>query len=272
MGFTADDRKKLDAVFAKVNTVSDSLGTYQTVLKKAVEIIDKQARHICALNSQINITNYRLDAQNQYNRRESMRALKLNPAVNGSDAVKIMMDIAEEIEAKATNKDGTKVKINLTEDQIQRCHFLSDKKDKVICKFIPYKTRMKILLNKRIINGAKTGKFKDVFITEDLTPMRSRLIWYMKEKCTTKFTKLHTRNGVIRVKKEGQDSDSDPWLRISNPDELFPHLDDDDVFDWKLFNKDLHDFKLLPDIPEPDFLDGLLEALKENNDDGNEDE
>ena len=115
-------------------------------------------------------------------------------------------------------------------------------------------------------------KFKDVFITGDLTPMRSRLIWYMKEKCTTKFTKLHTRNGVIRVKKEGQDSDSDPWLRISNPDELFPHLDDDDVFDWKLFNKDLHDFKLLPDIPEPDFLDGLLEALKENNDDDNEDE
>ena len=97
MGFTADDRKQLQAVFTKIDAVSDSMGTYQTVLKKVVGIIDKQARHICALNSYVNVTNYRLDAQNQYNRRESLRALNLNPAINGSDAVKIMMDIAAKI-------------------------------------------------------------------------------------------------------------------------------------------------------------------------------
>ena len=42
MGFTAEDRKQLEVVFSKV----DSLGTFQTVLTKAVEIIDQQAKHI----------------------------------------------------------------------------------------------------------------------------------------------------------------------------------------------------------------------------------
>ena len=255
-----------------MESIGDSVDVFQSVLTKAIQIIDTQAKHICFLNSQINVSNYRTDAQQQYNRMESLRAINLNPAVNGNDAVKIMMDIAKEIEAKATDDSGNKVTVGLTEDHIQRCHFLGDKKNKLICKFIPYKMRMKILLNKKVINGAKTSKFKDVFICEDLTPMRNRLVWYIKQKCKTKFTKLHTRNGVIRVKKEGHESDSDPWLRISNPDELFPHLDPDDVFDIELFNKDLHGFKLLPDIPEPNFLDELLEELKTNNDDDEDDD
>ena len=62
-------------------------------------------------------------------------------------------------------------------------------------------------------------------------------------------------------------------MKISNPDDLFKHLDEDDVFDIELFNKDLHGFQLLPDIPEPNFLDDLLQTLNEiNNDDGDEDE
>ena len=267
MGFTNEDRQKLNLVFTKIESIGDSVDVFQSVLTKAIQIIDTQAKHICFLNSQINVSNYRMDAQQQYNRMESLRAINLDPAVHGNDAVKIMMDIAKEIEAKATDDSGNKVTVGLTKDHIQRCHFLGDKKNKLICKFIPYKMRMKILLNKKVINGAKTGKFKDVFICEDLTPMRNRLVWYIKQKCKTKFTKLHTRNGVIRVKKEGHKSDSDPWLLISNPDELFPHLDPDDVFDIKLFNKDLHGFKLLPDFPELNFLDELLEELKPKKDD-----
>ena len=44
--------------------------------------------------------------------------------------------------------------------------------------------------------------------------MRSRLLWFMKKKCTTKFTKVHTRDGVIKAKKEGADSVTDPWLSV----------------------------------------------------------
>ena len=108
---------------------------------------------------------------------------------------------------------------------------------------------MQIMLNKRVVNAAKTGKFKDVFICEDLTPLRRRLIWYVKNHCITRFTKVHTRNGVIRAKKDGKDSAEDHWLTFSNPDELFVHLDEGDDFNLELFNKDLHGFKILPDLP-----------------------
>ena len=89
----------------------------------------------------------------------------LDPAVHGEDAEKIMFDIVEEIEAKAKDKDGESIKVDLTTDHIQRCHFLGEKKKKLVCKFIPYRIRMIILLNKRVINGATQGKFKNVFIS-----------------------------------------------------------------------------------------------------------
>ena len=65
---------------------------------------------------------------------ESLRAINLDPAVHGEDAVQIMMDIAKEIEEKATDSSGNKVTVGLTEDHIQRCHFLGNKKKKLICK------------------------------------------------------------------------------------------------------------------------------------------
>ena len=262
-GFSEEDRKKLDTVLSIANSNAVGQSTIINVLKKVVEVVDQQAKHICFLNSMLNKANYHGDAQQQYNRKESFKALNLDPKIHGSDPVKIVMDIAREIESKAVDKDGNSIKINLKEDDIQRCHFLGEKKKKLICKFIPYRMKMKIILNKRHINGAKTGKYKDVFITEDLTPMRSRLVWTMKNKCTTKFTKIHTREGKIRFKKEGEDADTDPWKSITNPDELFAHLDDDDEFDMEFFNKDLHGLKILPDIPNPNIVEELLDLLKD---------
>ena len=264
-GFSEEDRKKLENVFTNVNSMKNDIGTYRAVLKTALEVINAQAKHICMLNKELNVTNYQGDRQQQYGRKESIKVRNLKPALHGTDPVQIIMDIAKEIEAKATDKQGNKVNVDLSEEHIQRCHFLGDKKDKLICKFIPYRMRMKILLNKRVINGAKEGKYKDVFIAEDLTPMRSRLVWYMKRNCKTKFTKLHTRDGVIKVKKEGREADSDPWLSVSNPDDLFEHLDDGDKFDVNLFNENLYGFRVLPDIPVQTELKELLEMLESEN-------
>ena len=72
----------------------------------------------------------------------------------------------------------------------------------------------------------------------------------MKKKCTTKFTKVHSREGVIKAKKEGADSPTDPWLSVKTPDDLFTHLDEGDDFDLEEFNKDLHGFKILPDMAD----------------------
>ena len=259
-GFTQEDRDSLRSCLAQLKSMNDTISSLQNNLKQASVVIKEQGKTICNLNSQINLLNYRIDAHQQYNRRESWKAEFRNGAADelGGDAEAIMMNIVEEINKNAKDKNGENIDpIVMKPKHIQRCHFMGKKR--IICKMIPFKIRMQILLNKRVVNSAKTGKFKDVFICEDLTPLRSRLIWYMKNHCRTKFTKVHTRNGVIRAKKEGKDSADDPWLSLSNPDELFPHLDDGDEFNLELFNRDLHGFKILPDLPniedQVDFLD-----------------
>ena len=232
----------------------------------------KQATQISTLNAEINCTNYRNDDLAQYGRRESIRIHRVTPEL-GDDPEQIVLDIAKEIEESSGVDDDGKplVSIGLERKHIQRCHFIGDNDNKVICRFIPFKKRMQILLNKKRINSSKTGRFKNIFVAEDLTPLRSRLLWYVKNHCKTKFTNLHTRNGVCRAKREGKDSARDPWLTFKNPDELFKHLDDDDEFDLKLFNKSLHAFKVLPDIPDFDF-DLDAELPEDDDDDDNDDD
>ena len=127
-GFSEEDRKKLDSVFNKVNNVDSTMEVFKTVLIKAVDIIDSQAQQIRLLNKELNLANYRTDALNQYGRKESWRADGLDPAIHGSDPIKIVEDIVKEIEEKARDKDGNKVKIGMSTEHIQRCHFLGDKK------------------------------------------------------------------------------------------------------------------------------------------------
>ena len=178
-GFTEADRKKLEAVLARVNGVSEEVTTMKSILKKAVDVIDSQAKHISALYSQLNLCNYRNDSLNQYGRKESAIVNGLDPKVHGTDPEKIMLEIAEEIEEKAKDKNGEKIKINMTAEHIQRCHFMGESKKKLVCKFIPYRSRMKILLNKSVINGAKSGKYKNVFISEHLTPMSDEIMAHL---------------------------------------------------------------------------------------------
>ena len=256
-GFSDDDRNDLRSCLDQLRKMNETVSTLKTNLKNAATVINAQAKTISCLNSQINVLNYRLDAQQQYGRRESW-GLEFGkngvPEELGNDVEAIVMDVVKEINENATDKDtGRKIDpIIFKPKHIQRCHFMGNKR--IICKMIPFKVRMQILLNKRVVNGAKTGKYKNVFICEDLTPLRRRLIWYVKNHCKTKFTKVHTRNGVIRAKKVGKDGDGDPWLSFSNPDELFKHLDEGDEFNLEIFNKDLHGFKILPDLPCTEYV------------------
>ena len=167
----------------------------------------------------------------------------------GDNAENIVKEISNEIERVTENdSDRATVHIDLDcEKDIQRCHFLGNSKKKIVCKFASYKMRMKFMRNKRIINSATTGKFKDVFIGEDLTPMRGRLVWYIHNKLSHKFHNVHTLNGTIRVKKDPSDRD---WISINNPDDLFKHLDEGE-FDLELFNAGLHAFKILSPNPVP---------------------
>jgi len=61
-------------------------------------------------------------------------------------------------------------------------------------------------------------QFKDIFIAEDLTPMRAKLLNYIKDECKNDFVLCHTINGKIRMKKSAVKANL-MWILI------FPNLD-----------------------------------------------
>ena len=75
--------------------------------------------------------------------------------------------------------------------------------------------------------------FKNAFITEDLTPLRSKLLNYVKNECDGKFVLCHTYNGRIRMKRSAREQGvltngnkhegTGNWIVISSPDDFFPH-------------------------------------------------
>ena len=273
-GFTNEDRANLNAVLQYVKKQDKKIKRLEKTVKKSAEIIDNlnnvvvnQTKVINDLHCHVNTVNYRLDAQGQYNRRESVWGIKLQGL--GDDPVQIMMDACKFIEETAPPYEGNKVSINLQPGDIHRCHFMGtgDKK-KLICKFTPaaYHKKMKLMLNKRHLNQVSTGKYKDFFIVEDLTPMRSHLLWYLKQKYKRKYHKFHTRNGVIKFKEVGDDSNKGPWKSVENPDDLHALVGDAN-FDPADFNNQKPPFKILPILPIPN-LGELPDDDEEEEDDG----
>ena len=77
----------------------------------------------------------------------------------------------------------------------------------------------------------KLENFTYCFITEDLTPLRVKLLHYVKNECDDKFVLVHTMNGKITCKKaaksEGQiiwrgdkDEGIGGWITFTSPEDL----------------------------------------------------
>ena len=115
----------------------------------------------------------------------------------------------------------------------------------IIARFVKCKHRNDVLFSKSKLQECNDEKFKNAFITEDLTPLRSKLLNYVKNECDGKFVLCHTYNGRIRMKRSAREQGvltngnnnegTGNWIGISSPDDLFHH--DIDVDFAKLDNK-----------------------------------
>ena len=73
--------------------------------------------------------------------------------------------------------------------------------------------------------------FNGVYLTEDLTSLRAKMLKYVKEVGKNKFILFHTINGKIRMKRSAReagtitnnerDTGTGNWLTIDSPDDLF---------------------------------------------------
>ena len=87
------------------------------------------------------------------------------------------------------------------------------------------------MFSKSKLKECNDEKFKNAFITEDLTPLRSKLLNYVKNDCKGKFVLCHTYNGRIRMKKSAlkqgvltdgsEDEGTGNWIVILSPEDLF---------------------------------------------------
>ena len=105
----------------------------------------------------------------------------------------------------------------------------------IIARFISYKKRNKFIFAKAKLKISVI--FPGVYLTEDLTPWRKRLLNYVKTKCDDQLVMCHAINGKIRMKysaakagkplsDSGRDEGFGNWLAISSPKYLFKyHID-----------------------------------------------
>ena len=133
----------------------------------------------------------------EYGRRENIRIHNVAETdCDKDDGEDVVFEVANALD------------IELSELDLQRVHRIGKKKTSlakprpVIVRFISYQKMNEFLFGKSKLK--KNGILKNVFITEDLTSLRSKLLSYVKNKCNGDFVLCHTYNGKIRMKRSAK--------------------------------------------------------------------
>ena len=161
-----------------------------------------------------NLLVFQLDRQEQYIRRENILIYGVEENKDDNDdGEKVLFKIADELE------------IDLEDNEIQRVHRLGQKRSNnenpIIARFVSYKKRNEFFTNKRELKNIE-GR-QHVFVCEDLTPLRYKLLKYTQKSCSHTFTSCYTRNGNIKAKLKT----TEKWVTITSPDDLKHGIDVD---------------------------------------------
>lgn len=132
----------------------------------------------------------------QYGRRSNLRIFGLGKSqVHGNN-----------LEEKVLNVFTQAVRVNVTPQDIEACHYLDKNETSVIVKFVSRKTRDAVFRNKKNLKGSK------ITITEDLTRSNYKLFKkcqeeYGKGKVWTWYGKIKVADANNQVKTVRNDQD-----------------------------------------------------------------
>ena len=198
--FTEADRQKLHKIYESVASLTSQVSKLQKSLKKSDQKIKELKTENEKLKQALNINTLEIDNLQQYSRRENIRIHRI-PQSKGKkdDGEEVVIELAE------------KLGINMESYDIQRAHHMGRKRSPrakphpIIARFVKYKHRTDVLFSKSKLKECNNEKFKNAFITEDLTPLCSKLLNYVKNECDGKFVLCHTYNGRIRMKRSARE-------------------------------------------------------------------
>ena len=223
--FNEEDRRYLHEINETVKMLVEEIKILKTELESSNCKIKRLETENWRLKQSTNRTLFKLDALDQYGRRENLRIHGVPETTNNfDDGEEVVKRIAETLN------------VNLQSYDVQRAHRLGKrisinggKPRPIIARFVSYKKRNEILFAKAKLKNSET--YSNVFISEDLTPLRSKLLQYVKKECSNEFVLCHTTNGNIRMKKSARkagtisENEKDlgfgSWLVASSPNDLF---------------------------------------------------
>ena len=154
------------------------------------------------------------DALEMYNRRDSIRIYGVPQTdvekTNSRVTVNKVMNIIKEIDLE----DVVKVADISACHRIHRRNKKNDLPDPIIIKFVSRQSKELVIANASKIRDKTSSSVSKQYINEDLTPLRSRLLTYIKTKIPTVVSKsVHSREGRILCKK---DEEQAKWIYIES--------------------------------------------------------
>jgi len=167
--FNKNDRNQLQEIYDTVKILKDEIQYLKFELEESNSNLETIKTENAQLKQALNLTNFKLDSLEQYGRRENLRLHNIPESEgNRDDGETKLIEVANALN------------ISLNASDIQRVHRLGKKRTNatksrsIIVRFQSYKKRNEFLRAKK--NLKKTENFKTVFIAEDLTPLRAKLI------------------------------------------------------------------------------------------------
>lgn len=185
--------------------------TNEALENRLIERVSKAAtpRHDPQMVATVRRLTYENDRLQQYTRRESVRiwGVKTVAGEKAEDVEKRALDIIHD------------AGVDCTPDDLQAVHRVG-KEDKgskaILVKFVSRRKRRELMKAKKALKE-KEG-YDKIYINDDLTPLRSRLLGYIKK--LEHVDKAWSIDGKLMVKLNGQDKDAKPTA-VETPDDLF---------------------------------------------------
>jgi anion-transporting ArsA/GET3 family ATPase len=167
---------------------------------------DRLNKHDVAINNlqaQVRNVSYVNDSLNQYYRRENVR-ISTVPEAEDEDLTKTLFEIADSV--------GVVIKpVNI--NAIHRNGPIRQGKAKqILARFVHREPRFQLLKNRADLR--KTERLKNIYISEDLTHLKFKLLYYAKKQGNVKS--LFSKEGMIHCIL-----DDDSKVTIDTPDDLF---------------------------------------------------
>ena len=199
-------------ISAVATSVSVAVGE---ILNKALLKIESSIREQSSSDpsqlTNIRVLTYENDKLQQYSRRENVRifGIPFDKSETAETTEKKTLDLL--------NETG----VTVTKNDISACHRVgrtSNGTRPVIVRFVSRRTRTDIMRNKKVLRQ-KSAK---IFINDDLTPLRAKLLQYVKR--LHNIDNVWTVDGKIFCTKKtvpGLQMDNVKPVVIDSPDDLF---------------------------------------------------